>query len=226
MAFTDEQLQILIDRCEQFRNAEAPEGYRGSLALCIVDSVQSTGVRYASVVKVVNAYRDYRRIQGGDPATDGVPELLQTFDELGGPEAWASKIGNQNKTSTRPNAPLKAVAIRDAAAALVSVEVTTTQALRETAKNPDKLRVVEAAWRAVVAQRSGITWHYMQMLAGIPGIKPDRMIVRFVADALGLPRTRVSPSFASEILTEAASRMKVSPTDLDHGIWQWQRGRR
>jgi len=28
-------------------------------------------------------------------------------------------------------------------------------------------------------------WHYMQMLAGIPGVKPDRMICRFVADALG-----------------------------------------
>jgi hypothetical protein len=38
------------------------------------------------VIKVVDAYRRYRREQGGDPNVDGVPELLATFDELGGPD--------------------------------------------------------------------------------------------------------------------------------------------
>ena len=78
----------------------------------------------------------------------------------------------------------------------------------------------------MAGQRSGITWHYMQMLAGIPGVKPDRMIVRFVADALGLPRRGVTPGFAWEILTAAARGMGMSPTDLDHAVWQWQRKRR
>jgi hypothetical protein len=78
----------------------------------------------------------------------------------------------------------------------------------------------------VAGQRSGITWHYVQMLAGIPGVKPDRMICRFVADALGLPRRSVTTGFALEILMAAATEMGMSPTDLDHAVWQWQRGRR
>lgn len=35
MAYTDNQLEALVARCEQFRTAVAPDGYRNSLALCI-----------------------------------------------------------------------------------------------------------------------------------------------------------------------------------------------
>lgn len=41
------------DRCEQSRDAKAPPGYRQSLALCVIDSIQSTGVTYSSVESVV-----------------------------------------------------------------------------------------------------------------------------------------------------------------------------
>jgi len=87
------------------------------------------------------------------------------------------------------------------------------------------MKAVETAWLGVPGQRSGITWHYVQMLAGIPGIKPDRMITRFVADTLGLPRKSVKPHFALEALMATAHEMGLPPTDLDHGIWQWQRRR-
>lgn len=82
------------------------------------------------------------------------------------------------------------------------------------------------AWRAVPGQCSGITWHYVQMLAGIPGLKPDRMICRFVADALGMPRGAVATGFALRTLTAAAVEMGMSPTEFDHSVWQSQRGRR
>lgn len=57
VSHTAEQLQAFVARCEQFRGAEAPERYPDSLALCFVDSVQSTGVKYPSVEKVVARYR-------------------------------------------------------------------------------------------------------------------------------------------------------------------------
>lgn len=226
MSPTAEQLHALIDRCEQFRDAKAPAGYRDGMALCVVDSVQSTGVTYPSVEAVVARYCAYRREQGGDPNTDGVPELLTTFDELGGPNGWAQRIGNRNRTSTHAGAPLKAAAIRDAALALTAEGIDTAAGLREAAQDAGRLARVEAAWRAVPGQRSGITWHYVQMLTGIAGVKPDRMICRFVADALGMPGRAVTPGFALRILTAAAAEMGMSPTDLDHGVWQWQRGRR
>jgi hypothetical protein len=64
------------------------------------------------------------------------------------------------------------------------------------------------------------------MLAGVPGAKPDRMICRFVADALELPRRSVGTEFAYGIVTAAAKEMGTSATALDHTIWRWQRGRR
>lgn len=82
------------------------------------------------------------------------------------------------------------------------------------------------AWCAVKGQRSGIARHYMQMLAGISGVKPDRMIRRFIAESLGPPCRGVTPTVALEILTAAAKEMDMSPPDLDRAVWQFQRRRR
>jgi hypothetical protein len=125
MAHAAEQLRGLIDDCGQFRSSRTPSGYREGLALCVIDSVQSTGVRYSSVGKIVARYRSYRREQGSDPNRDGVLELLATFDELNGPEGWARKIGNNNRTSTRSGV-LKSQVIRDAARVLDEAGISTS----------------------------------------------------------------------------------------------------
>ncbi|MCB0927148.1 MAG: hypothetical protein KDB70_04325 [Mycobacterium sp.] len=223
---TDEQLRRLVERCEPaFRGAEAPTGYPNGLALCVIDSVQSPGVRYASVGRVLDRYRAYRRAQGANPSADGVSHLLATFAELGGPEAWAARIGNGHRTSTRSGV-LKAEAIRAAAAVLAAEGLKTTAALRTASADLPRMARAETRWRTVPGQRSGITWRYLLMLAGIPGVKPDRMICRFVADALGIPRGNLPPAFAQAILTEAAEAMGMSPTALDHAVWQYQRAQR
>lgn len=225
MLHTDAQLRALVAACGQFRGAEEPGGYRDGLALCVIDSVQSTGVNYTSVGKVLDRYRAYRREQGGEPATDGAAELLATFEELGGPDPWASRIGTRNRTSTRGGI-LKAEAIRDAARVLTAEGITTTTGLRAAADDEVGLEQVRRAWCAVKGQRSGITWRYVLMLAGVPGVKPDRMICRFVADALGAPRRSVGTQFAAEIVTAAAPGLDLSATALDHAIWRFQRGRK
>lgn len=222
---TPEQLHALVASCEQFRGAEAPKGYRDSLALCVVDSVQSTGVTYSSVGNVLDRYRAYRREQGGEPATDGAAELLATFDQLDGPDAWAARIGTRNRTSTRGGI-LKAEAIRDATRVLAVEGLDTAGALRAAAGDEVRLELVRKAWCTVKGQRSGVTWRYVLMLAGVPGVKPDRMICRFVADALELPRRSVGSEFAAEIVTAAAPELDMSATALDHAIWRFQRGRK
>jgi hypothetical protein len=88
-----------------------PDGYPDSLALCIVDSIYSTGARYSSVVNVVVRYREYRTNQGGNPETDSADELAATISELSGPDPWATRIGNRRPTSTAAGAPLKAETI-------------------------------------------------------------------------------------------------------------------
>ena len=105
-------------------------GYPSSLALCVIDAIQSTGPHYASVMNVVSRYRGYRLGQGGNADTDGAQALLTTFDELNGPEmatdGWADTIGNQNRTYQRKQAPLKSVSIRQAAQRLAEAGVDST----------------------------------------------------------------------------------------------------
>jgi hypothetical protein len=224
MSVSVEEVRILTERCEQFRGSKAPDGYPDSLALCIVDSVQSTGVKYPSVVNVVNRYRAYRSEQGGNASSDSANDLVATFAELGGDAAWATRIGNGNKTSTHKGAPLKAYAIEAEAKGLIGVGVVTAQDLRTAARNADEFAKVKKVWLNVPGQGPGVTWHYVQMLAGIPGIKPDRMIIRFVARALDRPVKTVTSSFCVELLTAVAGELSMTATELDHAIWNYQRG--
>lgn len=223
MSHNAADLQAVVDRCKQFRGVEAPMGYPKSLALCIVDSVQSTGVTYSSVEKVVARYRTYRRDRGGNPNTDGTVELSATFTETDGPDGWAAKIGTRNRTSTRGGV-LKAEAIRDAAAVLDGMGITTAASFRDA--DAARRKEAESCWCAVTGQRSGITWRYLLMLAGVPGVKPDRMICRFVEDSLELRRRSVSTDFAYAIVMAAAKDIGMSSTALDHAIWRFQRKRR
>jgi hypothetical protein len=62
------------------------------------------------------------------------------------------------------------------------------------------------------------------MLVGIPGVKADRMIVRFVTYVLERPR-EVSRKKASRLVEEVADIMGVNYIYLDHTIWRYQSGR-
>jgi hypothetical protein len=203
----------------------APDGYPDSLALCIIDSIYSTGARYSSVVKIINRYRDYRKQRGGDAVRDGADQLAATLTEVGGPDAWATQIGNRRPTSTKPGAPLKAETIAALATALPKYGVRTTTDLRTAAAKPDILKDIERVWRATPGQRSGITWDYALMLAQIPGVKADRMVVRYVARAIGVAPERLSPQKVAQLVTRAAEAKDWKTIHLDHAIWRFESGR-
>ena len=84
---------------------------------------------------------------------------------------------------------------------------------------------LEKLWRQLPGQRSGISWSYFLMLAGLPNVKPDRWVCRFIAQALGISAGDVSPGRATELLFAAANELGVSPNDLDHVVWLCQSGR-
>jgi hypothetical protein len=203
---------------------KAMAGYPESLALCVIDSIQSTGPRYASVVNVVQRYRRYRGDQGARADADGAGALLVTFEELGGAAGWAKRIGNQNRTYSRRHAPLKAEAIQQAAAQLQALGIDTGIDLR-TALADGRATEVERAWRGVVSQSSGITWSYFLMLAGHDGVKVDRMIRRFVSRALGIDEAMLSLERARNLVIAAAAEFGVPASTLDHAIWRYESGR-
>lgn len=116
------EAEKLTEVCRDIFGDEArwitADGYPHSLALCIIDSIYSTGSNYQAVINVVNEYRAHRRAQGGDADRDGTEELLATFKAAGGSAGWAELVNNRKPAHTKANAPLKAEVIRQAAEVL------------------------------------------------------------------------------------------------------------
>jgi hypothetical protein len=63
------------------------------------------------------------------------------------------------------------------------------------------------------------TASYFLMLLGAPGVKPDRMVHRFLRDAAG---HAFSNAQAESVVVAAAERLSVQPHVLDHAIWRYE----
>ncbi|WP_394525608.1 hypothetical protein [Paenarthrobacter nicotinovorans] len=202
------------------------DGYPHSLALCIIDSIYSTGSNYQSVINVVNEYCAYRRAQGGDADRDGTAELLATFKEAGGSGEWAELVNNRKPAHTKANPPLKAEVIRQAAEVLQNkLGYTTREDLHIAyAKNED-LTALKEAWLQLPSQRSGVTFNYLLILAGFQSVKPDRMVIRFIEEHAELGGRRLTPTEAAELIKKVAELYPTQPRRLDHVIWRHVSGR-
>lgn len=224
----DQDVDVLAERCRAELGPASkwfrPAGYPDSLALCIIDSIQSTGSHYTSVMNVVNRYREVR---AGGAGTDGTSELLSTFDQFHGVAGWAEAIGNLKPASTKSGASLKAAVIHDVAQRLHDAGIRTAADFRthgELADNNESRRKeLKKLWTSAEAQRSGITFEYALMLAGLPGVKSDRMVLRFVEEAI--ERSDLAPTTCATLVREAASNLGVDATVLDHTIWRTASGR-
>jgi hypothetical protein len=83
---------------------------------------------------------------------------------------------------------------------------------------------VRSRWTAIRGQGSGLSWGYFLMLTGTEGVKADRMIRRFVADALTREEREISQDDAHQLVTEAATLLGLSVSQLDFAIWLYQSG--
>jgi len=94
--------------------------------------------------------------------------------------------------------------------------------------SPDKLKDAEEKILSLPGQKSGISFEYFKMLAGDDNlIKPDRMVQRFVKDALAIDKEPKSQETAV-LVTQAARALKTSNErwsllNLDYAIWEHQR---
>ncbi len=198
---------------------ETPGGYE-AVGLAVIDAVWSIGVRYQSVENVVARYRAARLAAGGDPDTDGPGDVRRLIEACGGAEAFAQRIGNRQRTSTT-NGILKAEAVLREARILEDEGVVRPADL--TGAGQERLDHLQARWSTVAGQGSGVSWRAFSMLLGLPEVKPDRMIRRFVAAALGRPReTAVGVDEARLLVLGAAARLGVPARALDNAIWAYQ----
>ncbi|MDX1885370.1 heme peroxidase [Mycolicibacterium sp. 120270] len=251
---TPRELESLVNACERDLGDDAlwfsPDGYPASLALCIIDAVFSIGVKYVGVVNLVRRYRAYRVGQTGNADADGGLELMGTFEHLDGPEGWAAKLENKQRTSTKSGI-LKSEAVLREAHILARHGIWTVRDLLA-ARQAGRLSDIKADWCAVPGQRSAISWSYFLMLArvlpeddvprastdkrpqlgrtsdfddAVAGVKPDRMIKRYVANAIGVGGAGLSDRKAAALVKAAAGAKGWDVIALDHAIWRFESGR-
>jgi hypothetical protein len=221
-------LARVVRACERLLNPPGEwkpfAGYPGSMALCVLDAIWSVNARYPIVRGVIQRYRSRRQFQG-NPESDGLPELLALYDAVGGVDAFLEEVGTRNRVSTHPGAAYKGEAVFRAANELHDLGIDTTEQFRLAAGTPlgDRAR---DAWCAVPGQGSGISWRYLRMLAGLPDVKPDRMVIRFLAAALDIDEGSITLDRAVGLVQAAAAHFGVDQRALDHEIWEYQSGRR
>ena len=225
---TDPDVAAVVRVCTERLNAPDQwkpfEGYPGSLALCVLDAIWSLNVRYPVTRGVIGRYRNARRWQG-NADEDGIPELLAVYAQVGGVAEFIRHVGTRNRVSTQPDAMSKGDAVFLAATALHDLGIDTAGQFRD-ADGTELADQAREAWTAIPGQRSGISWRYLRMLAGLPDVKPDRMVVRFVASALGVDVSAVTSDRAVDLIQAAAEQLGVDQRALDHEIWEYQSGKR
>jgi hypothetical protein len=193
----------------------APE-YR-STALAAIDAIWSIGVRSSSVVNVIARYSALRAEQGADPEADTPADLVAFFDACGSAEEFARLVRNRQRTSSRGGI-LKAEALRRAAALLAGKRIETPTALRSLGRlERDEL---QTEWRRIPGQASGVSWDAFVMLSGMSGVKADRMIRRFVAEALGKREGEVTAARARELVIAASDVLGIEDRVTDFAIWE------
>ncbi len=200
--------------------------FHGSLALCIIDAVQSTAAQYDKSVLAVDRYRAYRRAQGVVDVVDGARDLLRTFEQVGGSLVWSGKIGNYKMPYGDGNA-LRAMTIQDAAAQLHAAGVDSVADLRSAMTDPGRYRTIRDAWLDASSATDEVNWTYFLMLAGVPWVRPGTLTRAFAADVLGAahPADAPAPEHVASLVAQAADAVGTTPAELEHAIWRWELNR-
>lgn len=210
----EEQFRALAAEVAKLDDAEFiaySGGWEGKIGTSLVDAVFSIRAKY----------------EAKDP-TKGVLGRVKAFNEKH-PEATndlsaLAALGEQNLLDImgrgRTGSQTKAAGVIEAAEALRALEPSIVTA--------DDLRAADPyAVKKAYTDVSGLGWvtcEYFQMLLGKPGVKADRMIVRFVNAALtGAGLGEVGPRDARELVVrayETDNRGAASVTHYEHAIWR------
>lgn len=211
----------LKDREDPFKD------FYKSLPICILDAVFSIGVRYTSVVNVVNSYigtfdLTISRTQA-DATEHTIRDFLANVAKYDTIEDFSKNVlHNMQRTSSR-NGILKAEACREVALVCQKHGINT---LRDFNDYADKA-ALDKDIKSVRGQSSGIMLKYLYMLAGDENrVKPDRHIVRFIKETCALQK--LTDDDAQVIMARAVEILKpeypnITVRFLDSLIWEAQR---
>lgn len=178
---------------------EWPGGCPGEIEAALLDAVLSIRARYGQPTTGVRRRVARWREQCGS-----------SLDDLGRlAAAEPDELARLLKTRQQIAGRLKTVAVVEAASRLKSAGV-----LHARQVDPDS-----TSHRAAYVGVRGlgpVTWAYLTMLLGHPGIKADTWVLRFVERALG---RGVRTAEAEQLVGEAANLLGRSFIDVDHAVW-------
>lgn len=227
---SDNHARIVADSAREkldLANARLrPEHDYASLPLCVVDAVFSIAARYEAVTKptvirFAQAQMPEWPLYGrGVSFEHSVSDAIGSLDRFSPEELANTVFKNRQRTSTRSGI-LKAEASLLFMKALLKAGIERYSDLAA-----ERLMGAEIGIRKVPGQN--ISYDYFTLLAGGQTVKPDRMIVRFVADALGAQM--VTPAVAKEATIGAARILQrefrhVDVRLLDSEIWSYESAR-
>jgi hypothetical protein len=215
--------------------AALPEEYSfASLPLCIIDSVFSIQTKYDAVVKpLVWRWCDFQQpkwdvYRGPRCQERSIAEFLAVLNRESNQredfESLASQVFKNRQRTSSKSGILKAEAVHRFATALHHCGINTFEDMKEA----NKINIAEESVKTIPGQRSGITFTYFRMLAGSDDlIKPDSMVRRFVAEALGTTHEAVTTADAGRLVTAAAAELrkmhpKLTVRLLDYAIWKYE----
>lgn len=217
---------------ETLGNLDAPlpdNEWYSSLALCVIDAVYSIGVRYESVQSAISNFcwwAHWEKDLPKAPREYTISEffaLLEPFNR-----DWdqiADEVfSNRQRTSPRGGI-LKAEAVFKFAKVLKKYGIEKYESIPLEGLNYK----VAADIQGITGQGSGLSYKYFLMNAGnTREVKGDRMITRFVGEAVGIPG--ISGDEAEDLVRAAADVLQaehaeLTPYKLDNLIWNYQRNK-
>jgi hypothetical protein len=218
---TDDKVRLLVDHIERTIGLdpgqwlERPPGYPKQIEAALLDSVFSLRAVYGqSSAKGPRAVVT-RWAQHVNRPLDDLQALVDEVEALGGSDAFRGVLKHDGVAV--PNAadkPTKALAVYVSAKALVAMGViTASDAIRDRYEQPKELLQAIQAGRGVGPQAAT----YFLMNLGVPGVKADVMVTRFVEAALA---AKVSDRAAAELVTRAAELLSADVIRVDHAIWK------
>ena len=209
--------------------------YYQSLPFCIIDAVFSLGVRYGQVENVIrnaakvtdwNIFRSNGSSFLSPHQQKKISDLLNEINEHKNPcQTLFNNRGYANPSARNVPKVQKADLVHKFVGVLKRHEIETFQDLASYG-NPDAL---DAELCALPALTSGVGVRYFRMLSGDENqVKPDRMIQRFIRDAIGknLDANACVTVIQSACQIIKAKYSSLTPRLLDHEIWKFQRKRK
>lgn len=196
-----------------------------SIPLCVVEavfSINATAESTANVVQRLCTHLGIPRLQKTPPLPElTISAFLSMYEGLG-MATMAEKIYRNRQRTSVTNGILKAEAVQQVCRILQTFGVENWKTIAPIFENP----AIETAIRQIPGQKSGVSFRaFCMQLGNNDYVKPDRMLLRFVEDAIG---RRVNTDVceqavktACETLQEEYSHLK--PRTLDARIWHYQR---